>query len=168
MNFRIKYGIWFRLFFTVCIILCFGLGQASSSHREFNVSTFYSTLELENLADIDYQLAIIKEISCNDKEAYEGALLMKKAGLIRKPKDRISLFKVGNQKLESAISKNNGNTEYRFLRLIIQEHAPKIVKYNSEIEEDCIIIRSNFKSLSPILQQIVFSYSKKSTVLKLS
>ena len=168
MTLRIKYGTWFRFFFTTSLILCMGLGQANSSYSEFNVTTFYNALELENLADLDFQLAIIKEIDSNDKEAYEGALLMKKAGIIKKPKDKVNLFKVGNQKLESAISKKNGNIEYRFLRLIIQEHAPKIVKYHSEIEEDCIIIRSNFKSLSPILQKIVFSYSKKSTFLKLS
>jgi hypothetical protein len=152
----------------VSFSLCLIFSQASLHHEEFNASAYYKAIQFDNLDEIDSQLLKIKEITSLDTEAYEGALLMKKAGLIKRPKDKMNLFKVGHQKLESAISKNKGNIEYRLLRLIIQEHAPKVVKYHSEIEEDCIIIRSNFKSLSLILQQIVFSYSKKSSVLKLS
>ena len=93
---------------------------------------------------------------------------MKKAQLVSKPKDKLSFFKAGRSKLESSISSDKENTEYRFLRLIIQEHAPKIVKYKKDIEEDSKLIRSNFKDLSTILQQIISDYSKKSRVLKLN
>jgi hypothetical protein len=113
-------------------------------------------------------LNIIKGMSLVEKEAYEGALLMKKAGLVANAKEKLSLFKSGRSKLESAISKNTDNTEYRFLRVVIQEHAPRIVKYKNELEEDAKLIRNNFKNLSAFLQQVINDYSKKSTVLKTS
>jgi hypothetical protein len=53
------------------------------------------------------------------------------------------MFKSGRSKLESAITKDKENTEYRFLRLIIQEHAPRIVKYRNELEKDSKWIQSN-------------------------
>ncbi|MCX6204806.1 MAG: hypothetical protein NTZ19_00955 [Bacteroidetes bacterium] len=167
MNRMKRYGIWYKIVFTISFSLCLIFSQAGLQHREFNVSTFYNTLQLDNLSDIETQLSIIKEIASLETEAYEGALLMKKAGLIKKPKDKINLFKKGHQKLETIILKDSGNIEYRFLRVIIQEHAPKIVKYNTDLDEDCILIRNNFKKLSSNLQQIALSYSKKSTVLKL-
>jgi hypothetical protein len=93
-------------------------------------------------------------------------LLMKKAGMMAKPKDKISFFKSGRTKLEAAIAAEKDNVEYRFLRLIMQEHAPKIVKYRNELEEDSKLIKTNFNKLSAQLQQLITDYSKKSKVLK--
>jgi hypothetical protein len=92
---------------------------------------------------------------------------MKKAGMAGKAKEKLSLFKSGRSKLESSISKDNTNTEYRFLRLLIQEHAPKVVKYRNKLEEDTQNIQANYKNLSPILQQVILDYCKKSTILKI-
>jgi len=91
---------------------------------------------------------------------------MKKSGSIINAKDKLNLFQSGRSKPESSISKEPGNIEYRFLRLIIQEHAPKIVKYRNELEEDSKLIRTNFYSLSQFLQQQITNYSKKSKILK--
>ena len=91
---------------------------------------------------------------------------MKKAGLITKPAEKLSLFKAGRLKLEAAIKKDKENAEFSFLRLIIQEHAPKIVEYRNNINADVSAIRSNFKTLSPVIQQAIYDYSKKSKVLK--
>ncbi|MEP6683274.1 MAG: hypothetical protein ABJA35_08440, partial [Parafilimonas sp.] len=55
---------------------------------------------------------------------------------------------------------------YRFLRLIIQEHAPKIVKYNKEIDADASFIKKNYKNLSPDIQKILIDYSQNSKALK--
>ena len=92
---------------------------------------------------------------------------MKKAGMAVKAKEKLNLFKAGRLQLENAILKDNTNTEYRFLRFIIQEHAPKVVKYRSKLEEDSQNIRTNYKNLSASLQQIVLDYNKKSTILKI-
>lgn len=140
--------------------------QAISQQKGFDKPAFYSVLASESAADLDAQLRLIREGNFSEKEAYEGALLMKKAELAVKAKDKLNLFKSGRTKLESSISKNTNNIEYRFLRLIIQEHAPKIVKYRKELEEDSKMIRSNLKELPPTLQHIIIDYSKKSKVLK--
>ena len=65
-----------------------------------------------------------------------------------------------------SISKDAKNAEYRFLRIIIQEHAPKIVKYRNELEADSRLILDNYKNLPQFLQQVITDYSKKSKVLK--
>jgi hypothetical protein len=148
------------------LLFFFANVQAKSQQKGFDKPAFYSALASANTADLDAQLRLVREAGFSEKEAYEGALLMKKAELAGKAKDKLNFFKAGRLKLESSIFKNVDNIEYRFLRLIIQEHAPKIVKYRKELEEDSRMIRSNLKELPPTLQHIIIDYSKKSTVLK--
>ncbi len=155
-----------RVVFNLLLFFSFAVVQGKSQQQGFDRSALYTVIESGNKSDIDAQLSIVKGSLLPEKEAYEGTLLMKKAGLVAKAKDKLNLFKSGRSKLESSISKDGNNTEYRFLRLIIQEHAPKIVKYRNDMEEDSKLIHTNFKSLSPFLQQQIIDYSKKSKVLK--
>ena len=149
------------------LLLFFALGlKANSPKAGFDKSAFYNAMAANDVNSINAQLDIVKTSSINEKEAYEGALLMKKAGLITKPAEKLSLFKAGRLKLEAAIKKDKENAEFSFLRLIIQEHAPKIVEYRNNINADVSTIRSNFKTLSPVVQQAIHDYTKKSKVLK--
>ena len=59
------------------------------------------------------------------------------------------------------------NIIYRFLRFVIQENCPKILKYNTQIRTDSNIIRQNYKSLDKITKEFVRDYAKKSEVLNL-
>ena len=77
---------------------------------------FYKALSSESLENINAQLSAIKYSATADKEAYEGALLMKKAGLIKGAEEKLDMFKKGRSKLETSISKYNDNIEYYFLR----------------------------------------------------
>jgi hypothetical protein len=158
MNIKIFLNLLF-LFFS------FGI-KANSKKAGFDKSAFYSAMAASDISTINSQINIVKASSINEKEAYEGALLMKKAGLVNSPKEKLSLFKAGRLKLEAAIKKDKENAELSFLRLIIQEHAPKIVEYRSNIDADVSIIRSGFKTLSPVVQQAINDYTKKSKVLK--
>ena len=149
------------------LLLFFALGlKANSPKAGFDKSAFYNAMAANDVNSINAQLDIVKTSSINEKEAYEGALLMKKAGLVTKAKEKLSLFKQGRLKLEAAIKKDKENAEFSFLRLIIQEHAPKIVEYRNNINADVSTIRSNFKTLSPVVQQAIHDYTKKSKVLK--
>jgi len=141
--------------------------EANSQKAGFDKSAFYSSMASNNLEEINNQLIILKGVTINEKEAYEGALLMKKAGLVSKAKEKLSLFKSGRLKLEAAIKKDKENTEFSFLRLIIQEHAPKIVEYRNDLKNDSLLIRSNYKNLPQVVQQAINEYSKNSKVLKL-
>ena len=140
--------------------------KANTGGQGFNKADFYAAMASDKMEDINIQLVAVKGSSINEKEAYEGALLMKKAGLVGNVKEKLSLFRSGRTKLEACISKDNGNAEYRFLRVIIQEHAPKIVKYRNELEQDSQLIKADFKNLPQFLQQVINDYSKKSKLLK--
>lgn len=155
-----------KMFFNLLLLFSIITVQGNSQKTGFDRSAFYNAMASDNLQEINTQLAIISTSSINEKEAYEGALLMKKAGLVTKAKEKLSLFKAGRLKLEASIKKNSNNTEFVFLRLIIQEHAPKMVKYNADIEKDSLQIRANYKSLPFVVQQAISDYSKKSKVLK--
>lgn len=156
-----------KKFFTLLLLLFVITMQGNSQKTAFDRSVFYKAMASDNLDEIRVQLNIIKDLSISEKEAYEGALLMKKAGLVTKAKEKLSLFKSGRLKLEASIKRDNKNIEFYFLRLIIQEHAPKIVNYRTELEEDSLLVRTNYKTLSQIVQQAIIEYSKKSKVLKL-
>ena len=129
---------------------------------------FYKALSSENLDNINAQLSAIKSSAIVNKDAYEGALLMRKAGLIKGAKEKLDMFKKGRLKLETSISKNDDNIEYYFLRLIIQENAPKMLKYRGNIGADSQLIREKFSNLSASLQQVILDYNKRSKALKLS
>jgi hypothetical protein len=154
----------------ICLLLLFSFiaVKGNVQNTVFDKSAFYSAMASDNMEAVNNQLAVIKAASINEKEAYEGALLMKKAGLVTKAKEKLSLFKAGRLMLEAAIKKDKENAEFSFLRLIIQEHAPKIVDYSNNIQTDVSAIRSNYKMLHPVVQQAINDYSKKSKVLKLS
>ena len=156
-----------RFVFNLFLFFSFTLVQGKSQDKSFDRSTFYKVIKSGNADEIDAQIKIVKGSLIPEKEAYEGTLLMKRSDLLAKAKDKLSMFRSGRSKLELSISKDNDNTEYRFLRLIIQEHAPKAVKYRNELEEDSRLIQKNFKNLSSFLQQLITDYSKNSRVLKI-
>ena len=128
-------------------------------------STYYNIFSSGDLENANNQLDIIKSSNVPGKEAYEGALLMKMADLAKGPGEKLSLFKSGHEKLEKAISEDGNNPEFRFLRLMIQENAPKILGYHDNVEEDSLYILENIKELRPVVQEAVVDYSKKSEVL---
>lgn len=156
-----------RISFCLLLFFFFAVVKAKSQHQGFDKSAFYNVIKSGNSEEMDAQINIVKGSLIPEKEAYEGTLLMKRSERLTKAKDKMIMFKSGRSKLESSISKDSNNTEYRFLRLIIQEHAPKVVKYRNELEEDSKWIHTNFNSLSQFIQQLIIDYSKDSKVLKI-
>lgn len=155
-----------KMFFLLLMVIFSAGFQGTAQKSSFDKSAFYVALASDNLDEINTQLNLVKAFSFGEKEAYEGALLMKKAGIVNKAKEKLALFKTGRLKLETSIKKEPGNTEFYFLRLIIQEHAPKMVRYDDDIVADSMRIRTDFKNLSSVVRQAIHDYSKKSNVLK--
>lgn len=149
------------------LILGFAPSRAGSPAFLIDRSAFYAAIATDNVSSINTQLDALQSVSGAEKEAFEGALLMKKAGLVAKTKEKMSLFKAGRSKLENAINKDSDNTEFRFLRLLIQENAPKIVNYRGNLDADIAFVKSNYKALPQTVQQFIVDYSKKSKALKL-
>ena len=150
------------------LLLFLLLISISLSAQKFDDEEFFKSLASDDLKRVDQQLALVTKSSMKEKGAYEGALLMKKAGLIPRPKAKLSSFKAGHKKLEAAIEQEPKNAKYRFLRLIIQENAPGILNYNNEIEEDSKYVRESFNALSPDVQTAVVNYSKTSKKLQIA
>jgi len=139
-----------------------------STSQPFDKQAFYNTISSGNLIQLNEQLISIKTVSLPYREAYEGTLLMKKSGLLENKKTQLAIFRKGKLKLDSLILMNNENCEFRLLRLMIQENAPPFLGYNNQIDEDCLLIKKQFKSSSILLQNIILDYSKKSKKLDLS
>ena len=133
--------------------------------QKFDKAAFYQIIETNDSVKINGQLNLVQGSSIKEKQAYEGFLLLKKADLVRNKKEKLNNFKSGKIKLESALKKDSSNTEYHFLRLMIQENAPKILNYNASLQKDNIYIRKNYKMLSTTLQQAILGYSKQSKTL---
>lgn len=152
----------------VLLFLPFAFIYGAHINRSFDKSVVYNAMAGNNLSDINEAIAQVQQSNVEEKIAYEGALLMKKASVVSKPKDKLSNFKAGRKKLEDALNKEPGNVEYHFLRLMIQENAPKIVHYHSDIEEDSKLIKNSFKKLPSRVQKAVKDYSKNSKALNSS
>lgn len=131
----------------------------------FDRANFYSIMSSGKIRDVNDELTTVRASDIKEKQAYEGALLMRKAGLMKIPAEKLHYFKLGYIKLEGAISDNPDNVEYHFLRLTIQENAPHIVKYYHQIATDKAAVIKGFKDLSPDVREAVREYSKTSKVL---
>jgi hypothetical protein len=139
--------------------------QAKSLLPKFDKAAFYAIIKSGNKEDVDNELTLVTASSISEKDAYEGFLLMRKAGLVGGAGEKLKLFKAGRIKLETAILSDGENPEYHFLRLIIEEKAPKIVKYHHDLEADKQIIIKAYKNLPAVVQQAIIDYSKTSKVL---
>jgi hypothetical protein len=149
------------------LIFAFSITIAKSRTpiQNFSKSSFYAILKSGKIDDVNSELDLLNSSSINEKEAYEGALLMRKAGLEKIPVQKLKYFKKGRIQLETAISNNNANGEYHFLRLMIQEHAPKVAKYSADLDTDKASVKKSFQDFSPSVQQVVIDYSKNSKII---
>ncbi|GAB2986802.1 hypothetical protein GCM10027049_28210 [Mucilaginibacter puniceus] len=132
----------------------------------FDKARFYEVVKSGDKEGIDEQLALLASSDILEKTAYEGFLLMRKAGITARPAEKLKLFKAGRIKLETALLHDNTNAEYHFLRLIIEEKAPKIVKYNKDLEADRQIVAKEYKNLPAVVQNAIADYAKSSKILK--
>ena len=153
-----------RTVFTVLAVTAITCSYGQKS--QFDRQDFYAAMASDKMDLVNDQQAIVKASNMTGKQGFEGALLMKKAGLIGKGGEKLSLFKSGHKLLDDAIKTDTSNAELRFLRLMIQEHAPKMLKYKGNIESDSKLIRQKFHQLQPEVQKAVMDYSEKSNILK--
>ncbi len=156
----------YKLIFSFLCIFSGFWGMAATVPQGFDKEGFYNAMASGNLAKIETELELVRNASFTEKDAYEGALLMRKSGLLKKAEDKLKAFKAGRIKFETAMQTDANNAEYRFLRLTIQEHAPRVVKYYKEQESDKQFIQNNFSNLPPVVQQAIREYSKTSKVLR--
>ncbi|MEO7529988.1 MAG: hypothetical protein ABIS69_01210 [Sediminibacterium sp.] len=150
----------------LCMVALFAVGAKPVLAQSFDKESFYAAMASGNMEKINAELETVRAASFAEKDGYEGALLMRKSGLLKIAAEKLKAFKAGRIKFESAMQQDGDNAEYRFLRLTIQEHAPRIVKYYHEQEKDSQFIQKAYKTLSPVVQKAILAYSKTSKVLR--
>ena len=143
-------------------VTCFSANAQTALEKK----ALYSALSVGNESALDKQMSVIKQLKGKQAEAFEGALLMRKSALLKVPVQKLNMFKQGAKLLEASINREPQNAEFRFLRLMIQENAPKVVGYNKNITEDVSAVKNNYRSLPAETQQAIVAYSKSSKSLK--
>lgn len=134
----------------------------------FSKSDFYTVIasnDQEKVVALEKKLASLSE--SNDQQAYWGAIQMKSSYFLKTPAEKLKKFKSGHQLLEKIIAQHPNNAEYRFLRLIIQENAPKVVKYSANIAEDAAFIKKNIATVTTEVKKEMVAYAKISENLNL-
>jgi hypothetical protein len=138
-----------------------------NANSQLDRKAIYSALASDSKEVVQKQLDGIQTIKeSSEVKAFKGALQMKAAQFQKISKDKMNLFNAGKKVLESEIKSNDGNVEYRFLRLLIQENAPKQLKYNGNIDDDVMTIVAGYSKLKESTKTAIESYAKKSSALK--
>lgn len=149
--------------YLVLLITLFSLNANAQLDRK----AIYNALASDSKELVQKQLDGIEKMKeSSEVKAFKGALQMKAAQFQKTAKDKMALFNSGKKTLEAEIKSNDGNVEYRFLRLLIQENAPKQLKYNGNIEEDAAAVIVGYSKLKEAVKTAVESYAKKSASLK--
>ncbi|KYP14770.1 hypothetical protein [Flavihumibacter sp. CACIAM 22H1] len=150
--------------FLKVVLLLTGLFTGTQSISQ--VKELYEGLASRESSLIDAQLKKLENSNSPADYAYTGALLMKKADVVKGPANKLETFRAGKEKLEKAIQEDNENVEFRFLRLLIQENAPGILGYDKNIAEDASLVAEKFNELPKEVKEVVQSYSKSSRALR--
>ena len=137
-------------------MICLALNSFSQVEKK----EYYKAFKGERETEMD---AVLKKLEATKETslvlAYRGASLQQST------KEKLSLFKQGRKLLENEILYHPANVEYRFLRLAVQEHCPKILHYSGQLDEDKKIIEDGFSKQEKVLQDIILDYASQSEVL---
>lgn len=127
---------------------------------------YYQSLSSNKKKVIDEQIKILEQLSTSSQtRAYYGAILMKRSSYEDIVKNKIAMFRKGHDLLEKEIDAFPENIEYRFLRLAVQENAPNILGYHTDLKFDKSIIIKQYEGLSNTLKSHILNYCKSSKIL---
>lgn len=97
--------------------------------------------------------------------AYKGAASTLKAKHSKGIKQKKNFFKKGAEYLDFSIEKAPKNIEIRCIRLSVQEHSPKILKYKKNIAEDKQFLIDNYiKTADKAVKKFVKDYVLQSSL----
>ena len=117
---------------------------------------------------ISHFMDLVKDITKDSSPVligYKGAALAIEAKSQKGIPNKIEAFKEGKDYIEYAIEKDSTNIELRFIRIGIQENAPKILGYNNNIDEDKQFLLEHFNNItSKNLKNHISDYIKQSKI----
>lgn len=144
----------------ISLLLCLSVSSSLPSVEKVREDYKTASQSKENAQNF-YNL--LQEVPDNGSllAAYSGAARMIYG---RYAKNRAELLKEGKKYIENAIKANENKSEYRFIRLSVQENLPKIVPYRQNIEEDKQFLIENLKKEPAELQKYIKNYIKTSKI----
>ena len=147
----------------------FALLWSFNSSASIDKTVYFAAFSSNDLVKIKAERVRIEKMNTSsEKKAYLGAILMKESQFLSSAKEKLAQFNKGKVLLEAEITANQSVVEYRFLRLMIQENCPKILKYTSKIQEDSRIVAKEFAKQTGSVKSIILIYSKSSPALPTS
>lgn len=121
---------------------------------------------MEDASKTDILHQKLSDISLEDESVlygYKGATYTLKAKHAKAIRDKKTFFKEGVAIIEASIAAEPDNIELRFIRLSVQENAPKILKYRDKIEVDKKYILAHLADLEDgSLRNLIHKYIKDS------
>ncbi|WP_291864453.1 hypothetical protein [Maribacter sp.] len=151
-----------KSFFGIVLLVISFLGPNLSEIRK----NFIQASETKEIAEKLYNT--LENITKESKPilvAYKGAASTLKAKHSKGVKQKKSFFKEGAGYLDFSIEKASENIEIRCLRLSVQEHSPKVLKYKKNIAEDKQFLIDNFqKTTDTAVKKFVKDYVLQSSL----
>lgn len=128
--------------------------------------SFFKSISTEDQNTLKTEREKLSKLSdSDDKRAFLATIIMKESQFMPTVKGKWDKFTLGKNALEKEIKANPNNAEYRFLRLLIQENAPKIVRYSSNVSQDAQFIAKNLSTINAVTKKTIQDYAKKSPAL---
>ncbi len=148
------------------LISCF-LFLALAGGGNIDRDQFYTVFKSDSKDNISELIEHYEntDLSGSLLNVYKGALLIKKSSYLNSVSERIEYFSHGKELIEKEIADFPENIEYRFIRLILQEQTPPILRYKSEIPEDKNTIMNSLNSIDEALKKRIINYSSNSNIL---
>lgn len=143
------------IFFSVATLF---QGSTTGIRASFEVAN----TSVEN-AEVFYN-ASLKLSNSDLSNAYIGAALITKGKFEKGLKNKKQVIEKGASLLDKSVANKPKDVEIRLIRLIIQEHLPKIVKYKANMQEDKEVIVKNYATQSTDLKKWIANYAQKSAV----
>lgn len=139
----------------ISVLLFFCFSQVNGQAKKMDLDDIRINYA-KSVSDKKLCEQMIKEIGLQTPSpvlmCYLGGLQTIWAQHVFNPFQKMQTFKKGKINIEKAIQQERDNPEMRYIRLSIQENAPSILGYHSDIQNDRVFLQ---KHLSEITSEVV-------------
>jgi hypothetical protein len=90
-------------------------------------------------------IKLVESVNCKEAVPYLASATMQKAQFALAPWTKYRYFLSGKKMLEDHIKSNPGDIDARYIRFLVQTHAPFFLGYNNKIDTDESFIRQNIE-----------------------
>lgn len=95
---------------------------------------------INSVEEAEFHMNLLEKETDPESKAYYAAMLFMKSKYAKFPLTKYSNFKKGKSALDGLIQADKMNVEMRYLRFVFQNEIPNFLNYNSNIQEDFLIV----------------------------